>query len=287
MDRVITDSVFIALATRPDLETLELGKTITADLVSKAIDQQARNGADGRLFARLRKLACSIQSDGFTTLLPHLSQLNSLDVLIEPSDAPSNEMNHLLLEISTYCSNLMDLALENLALEGAYISPLSLVELAQKLSSLENLCISNEKMETEEFDTSHFASMVKALSHLKTLRLLFKCRLTEAALVDAAKSCETLARLEIWGSYNLRNLGNTEVSFPELKALELGHLVPPSVLTDAMATEAANAAGFLKRIAPSLEEFDVIFPNPFSEMVLREVDNKYCSKRRNEGMPIT
>ncbi|OTA89373.1 hypothetical protein M434DRAFT_14587 [Hypoxylon sp. CO27-5] len=45
MERVIADSVFIALATRHDLETLELRKTVTADLISKAVDQQARSGA--------------------------------------------------------------------------------------------------------------------------------------------------------------------------------------------------------------------------------------------------
>ncbi|OTA65761.1 hypothetical protein K449DRAFT_391722 [Hypoxylon sp. EC38] len=287
MDRVITGSVFIALATRSDLETLELRKTITADLISKAIDQQARSGADGRLFARLRRLTCAAQCDGFIALLPHLSQLDSLEVLIERSGAPSNEMDYLLLGMNSHCFNLRHLALEHLVPEGGHISPQPLVDLTQKLNQLEKLCISIENTEVDEFDTSHFASMVKALPHLKTLRLLFKCRLTEAALVEAAKSCDSLTRLKIWGSYNLQNLGKAEVSFPRLKALELGYLVLPAVPTGAMATEAANAAGLLKRIAPSLEEFDVMFPNTFSKMVSREVDNIHLSKKMDEGLPVT
>ncbi|KAI1135522.1 hypothetical protein F5Y05DRAFT_174211 [Hypoxylon sp. FL0543] len=273
MERVMTDSVFIALATKPDLETLGLRKGITADLVSKAVDQQARSGAEGRLFPRLSKLTCVAQPDGFAALLPHLSQLNSLDVVIKHSSASLNEMEYLLREVGTYCPGLRDLALEYAAAENFNISPRPLIQLAQRLTQLEKLCICSENMEVEGFDTSHFASLVKALPRLETLRLSFKCRLTEAALVEAAKSCEALTTLELWGSYDLRNVGETEVFFPKLKALELGQLVPPSVLADTAAAEAANAARLLKRIAPSLEEFDVTFPDPFSKMVSREVDN--------------
>ncbi|KAI0836226.1 hypothetical protein F5Y06DRAFT_112358 [Hypoxylon sp. FL0890] len=273
MGRVITDSVFIALATKSDLETLELQKRITADLVSKAVNQQARSGAEGRLFPRLSKLACVAQSDGIAALLPHLSQLNSLDVVIERGDAPSNEVENLLQDISTYCPNLRAMALECMAAESVYISPQSLVQLAQKLNQLEKLCISGENMAVEEFDTSHFASMAKALPRLETLRLLFNCRLTEAALVEAAKSCEALTVLEIWGTYDLRNLGEIEVSFPRLKTLELGQLVPPPVPADAVATEAAGTAKLLKRIAPSLEQFNIASADPFGKMVSREVDD--------------
>ncbi|KAI1411604.1 hypothetical protein F5Y13DRAFT_56390 [Hypoxylon sp. FL1857] len=281
MDKVITDSVFTTLATKPDLETLELQKTITTGLVSKALGQHTPSGAKGRLFPRLSKLACVAQSDGFTALLPHLSQLDSLDVRIEPGGDSSN-VSYLLLDVSMYCPNLRVTSLENLDPEGVHISPQSLVRLAERLNQLEKLCISNEKSKVEEFDVSHFASMVKALPRLRTLRLLFKCRLTEAALVEAANSCETLTELEIWGSYDLQNLAETEASFPKLKALELGYLVPPSVLTE-VATEAAKTAQFLKRIAPGLEEFSVVSPNPFGQMVSREVDGIYRSKSSDEG----
>ncbi|OTA89374.1 hypothetical protein M434DRAFT_108745 [Hypoxylon sp. CO27-5] len=179
-------------------------------------------------------------------------------------------MDHLLLDISSYCCNLRPLSLENLAPEGAHISPQSLVGLAQKLNRLEE-----------------HAFPTKTRKSKNSLRLSFKCHLTEAALVEAAKSYKTLTGLEIWGSYNLQNLGKTEVSFSKLKTLELGHLVPPSVLTDTMAMEAADAAGLLKRVAPSLEEFDVMFPNTFSKMVSREVDNINLSKKTDEGLPVT
>jgi hypothetical protein len=78
MDRVVNDDVFVALATRPDLQLLEIRKAITVELISIAESRQNQNHGE-RLFPQLRKLVCTGKIDGYFRLLPHLTQITHLD----------------------------------------------------------------------------------------------------------------------------------------------------------------------------------------------------------------
>ncbi|KAI1371606.1 hypothetical protein F4677DRAFT_304878 [Hypoxylon crocopeplum] len=264
VDRVVTDSVFIALAIRPGLEVFRLQKLVTASLVSKAVEEQTRRGASERLFPQLLELTCVAELDGLAALLPHLSQLTYLDTGLRRG---RTETHSSVPDISTHCPDLRVLLLEYAPTEDARIPPQTLVKLAEGLHELEQLGISGEKVEVEGFGLAQFASMVHALPCLKSLRLAFECQLTEAALVETSKSCgTTLTELEIGGSYDLRKLEGL-VLFPRLRSLGLGKLV--STATDMMVTkeEAVRTARLLKRIAPDLEDFNVISEDLFDDMV--------------------
>ncbi|KAI1101128.1 hypothetical protein F4804DRAFT_21741 [Jackrogersella minutella] len=273
MDRAITDSVFVALAVKPGIETLQFQLPITADLVSKAVDEQTRAGAQDQLFPQLRKVVCVGEPDGLLMLLPHFPQLTYLEASVMHSNDPSADVRDLLPDINANCLNLCTLKLEYLGEDSVHISSQTLVELAQGLGKLEELDISGDNIFTEGFDDSHFSRIVQVLPRLKVLQLSFTCDLTEASLVEAAKNCGmSLIDLEIGGSYDLQKLTKAGLRFPELQSLELGKLVPPSVPAGALATEAVGIARLLRDIAPNLEEFDVMSANSFSDMVENELD---------------
>ena len=74
----------------------------------------------------------------------------------------------------------------------------------------------------------------------------------------------------IWGSYNLSNLEESDISFPLLKELSLGKVVP-SGIPDDIATEAANNVRLLRRVAPNLEAVYFKVEDSFSIELSREI----------------
>jgi hypothetical protein len=124
MDRVVNDDIFVALATRPDLQSLEFQKAITAELVSFAKSRQYQNYGKRQLFPQLRKLVCTGEVDGLFSLLPHLTQLTHLETTLLGSHVSSVETSGSLLDIATYCPNLQFLNW-NILLPRIYISLLT------------------------------------------------------------------------------------------------------------------------------------------------------------------
>jgi hypothetical protein len=267
MDRVVTDDVFVALATRPDLQLLEFRKVITAELMSIAKSRQNRNYGERQLFPQLRKLVCTGEIDGLLSLLPHLTQLTQLETTILGSHVSSVEISCPLSDIATYCPNLQFLRLEYTPAQAVYISPDELVELSQSLPHLEHLQILGDHVRSPGLETVHIAKIAEALPSLKVLWLEFQCTLTEAALVEVGKGCgRTLIRCQLLGSYNLSNLEDSDILFPLLQELVLGKVVS-SASPDSIAREAENITRLLKRVAPNLKCFDVMVEDPISTIV--------------------
>jgi hypothetical protein len=122
MDRAVNDDIFVALATRLDLQSLEFQKAITAELVSLAKSRQYQNYGKRQLFPQLRKLVCTGEADGFFSLLPHLTQLTHLETTLLGSHVSFVETSGSLLDIAADCPNLQFLNLEYTTAEDIYIS---------------------------------------------------------------------------------------------------------------------------------------------------------------------
>ncbi|KAI8965494.1 hypothetical protein F5Y11DRAFT_312483 [Daldinia sp. FL1419] len=277
MNRAINESVIVALVTKPGLEILEFREPITADLASRIITERSRHGADGTPLPQLRELICVAEPGGLANLLPHLSNLTRLEATIVYEGSPSAEVQDCVIHgIGAHCVSLRTLKLEYKAAEGhrIHIPSEALVKLPQGLNKLEGLSISGNGIEAPGFGDRQFADLMQARPNLKILHLRFTCDLTESALIEVAKSCGTiLAELELEGTYNLLNLRESNVLFPQLASIELGELASSSsVADDAIATEAADIAQLLRKVAPKLEYFDVISGNPISDMVSDELD---------------
>jgi hypothetical protein len=72
--RAVNNGVFVALATWPDLQSLEFQKVITAELVSIANkSRQNQNYGERQLFPQLRKPVCTGEIDGLFSFQPHLT----------------------------------------------------------------------------------------------------------------------------------------------------------------------------------------------------------------------
>jgi hypothetical protein len=251
MDRVVNDDVFVALATRPNLQILEFQNVVTAELMSIAKSRQNQNHGKRQLFPQLRKLVCTGEIDGLISLLPHLTQLTHLETTILDSRVHIS----LLPEIATYCPNLQFLQLEYSTAQDISLSPDELIELSQALPHLEHLQISGDHISAPGLENVHISKIAEALPSLKVLELEFQCALTEAALVEVGKGCGgALTRCQLWGSYNLSNLEESDISFPLLQELILGKLVS-SASPENAARQAENIDRLLKRVAPNLEYF--------------------------------
>ena len=279
MDRVVNDDVFVALATRPDLQLLEIQKVITIELISNAKSRQNQNHGERQLFPQLRKLVCTGEIDGLFSLLPHLTQLTHLETTILGPHVSSIDIhcplpdiatycpNLQFLHIATYCPNLQFSQLECPTAREIYISPDELVEFSQALPHLEHLQFSGNHVRVPGLETVHIAKIAEALPSLKVLGLEFQCALTEAALVEVGKGCgRALTKCQLGGSYNLSNLEESDISFPLLQELMLGKLVS-SGSPDSTAREAENIARQIKRVAPNLECFEVMVEDSISPIV--------------------
>jgi hypothetical protein len=167
MDRVINDDVFVALATRPDLQFLEIRKVITIELISLAKNRQNQNHGRGLLFPQLQKLVCTGEIDGLFSLLPHLTQLTHLDITIQDSHVCFVDIHCPLLDIATFCLNLQFLQLDSFTARKMYISPDELVEFSQALPHLEHLEIEHVRAP----GLIKFGHLFKIAESIKDLRL--------------------------------------------------------------------------------------------------------------------
>jgi hypothetical protein len=77
-----------------------------------------------------------------------------------------------------------------------------------------------------------------------------------------------LTKYQLWGSYNLSNLEESDISFPLLQELVLEILVS-SASPDNAAREAENIDRLLKRVAPNLEYFNVMDSSNFKLLWFR------------------
>jgi hypothetical protein len=286
MDKVVNDDVFVALATRPDLQSLEFQMAVTPELVSLAKSRRNRNCGGGQLFPQLRKLIWIGDIDGLFSFLPHLTQLTHLEATILGRHISYVKTPGSLSDIATYCPKLQVLELRyataedldfelvkpSTTAEDIDISPDELVELAQRSQHLEHMEISGDHVRAPGLETVHIAKIVEALPSLRVLVLEFQCALTEAALVEVGKGCgKTLTECGLWGSYNLSNLEKSGISFPLLRDLVLEKVVS-SATPDSTANEAANNARLLKRVAPNLESFIIIVRDSFAREVRTRVN---------------
>ena len=276
MSRAINDEVFVALASRSTLQSLESQHAITADLVSLAesrqhIKKKKKKHGEGeapQLFPCLDKLVCTATFDGFVRLLPHLRQLTHLEATIISNGSATSTGSHGFLQRIPACSpHLRILKLRYSTTEETSINPSELVHLAQGLPHVEQLEITGH-VRAPELESTHIATIAEALPNLRVLRLAFPCSLTEAALTGLGQRCGGggMTDCALWGCYDLRNLEGSGVSFPLLRDLVLGELVPPPADGN-MDRRAINAARLVKELAPNLDSFDVVAEDSFAALV--------------------
>lgn len=269
MDRVVTDDVFVALATRSSLVSLGLHKVLTAKLISfaerhqKDVDPPTEQQRGERtLFPRLQHLVCTAEAEGLVSLLPHLSQLTSLDTKVVNNHTSDTATEGSLSLLPASCPNLQILKMEYTASGATDVSSDELVMLAQKLQHLQHLHLHGKNVRANELGNAHIAKIVEALPSLKVFQLALQCALTEVALTEVGKSCgRTLVACELWGRYNLSRLEGNGTLFPALEELVLGEIVssaPPD-----------QTARLLKRFAPNLTSFESISEESFAQAVER------------------
>lgn len=265
MDQVATDEVFVALATRPSLQSLQFQQTINGDLISLAESQQTNQHDEAQLFPCLDKLVCRATFGGLVRLLPYLRQVTHLEATIVSDGHTSTGSDTLLEAIPASSPHLCILKLEYSGVRPVPVSPSGLVHLAQGLPHIQQLEISGQ-VRAPELQDHHMSKIVEALPDLRILHLAFECSLTEAALIELGhERGSSMTDCELWGSYALRNLRGSDVSFPVLRDLVLGKLVPPAF--GDTKSEAASAARVVKGLAPNLTSFDVVTGDAFASLV--------------------
>ncbi|KAI0381188.1 hypothetical protein F5Y04DRAFT_289078 [Hypomontagnella monticulosa] len=264
--------IFVALATKPNLEVLEFERTITARLVSEAFEKQILNDSGGMLFPKLRKLVCVGEPSGLRRLSPYLLQLTHLEANIKCDRAGSAEaQDSVVHSIAICCPNLYTLKLRYLGPKVAVIPSQALVNLAQGNSQLKTLRIADAKV--EDFYDPHFIGMVRALPRVEHLSLRFQCHLTAASLIAAARNCgTTLVEFEIEADIDLRNETQTDVSFSELTSFTVGKFAHSDPFkTRITEAEVSNKAQFLKALAPKLTHFSSILNSAVTGRIIDEV----------------
>ncbi|CAD6592702.1 MAG: hypothetical protein ASARMPRED_006638 [Alectoria sarmentosa] len=217
----ISDEVFFHLASRPNLDTLQISaQNITPNLIKrmqKAVDQP---------FPGLSHLSCFSQSEAFRQFSRHLSKLTNLH--LDLLDIASNTFHDLCS-----CTSLVSLALDFSYCSrfdaNSHIPPEGLLALAKSCTHLQSLSVMHSSLsEPNDSGITNITDdvikeFVALLPGLSCFRLRIKTNLTHRVLRVLGEGCADLKICSIDGKHlDLRLLGGDgPVLFPQLVCLEI------------------------------------------------------------------
>jgi hypothetical protein len=270
MDNVVTDDIFINLATRPGLRTLGLQKRLTPQLISSAayneqgLRTQGQTQGQRQLFPDLHELTCTAEAEGILSLSSHLPQLAHLELTLVSNYAFTTPSDGLLPLLSNACPNLQFLDISYNATGTTDLHPTELLILAQKLQHLKHLHLHGDNILARELQDAHIVRMAQYLKEVEVLQLGFKCTLTDKALRGVGEYCgNTLVECELQATCNLSSLDREDALFPALRELIIGQVSHSSNSPD----QIINEAKMLQRCAPRLEFFQSIGEGSFGKAV--------------------
>lgn len=273
MGNVVTDDIFINLATRPGLRSLALQKCLTPQLISDAIyhrqelQPQQQVQEEGKLFTDLCELTCTAETEGILSLSSYIPQLSRLDLTLMSNYTFTTPSGGLLPLLSASCPNLQFLHIQYNWEEVIDLHE-ELLVLAQNLQHLKHLHLHGDNILARELRDTHIIRIAQEVKEMEVLRLGFQCTLTEEALIGLGKYCGgTLVECELWGTFNLAGLDSEGVLFPVLKELTVEKIVSTSASPNQITDDAGKIAGVLHRCAPRLEFFESMDESLFDQAV--------------------
>ncbi|KAI1458611.1 hypothetical protein F4805DRAFT_456639 [Annulohypoxylon moriforme] len=275
MDHIVGNDVFRTLAKSSNLRALDFRLQITARLVDEALANRQEFSSNKQLFGELKRLICIAHYQGITRLLSHLPKLTHLEVSINGADHPETMGRDLFPELLKLRLQLRVLKIEYLCGYPIQIDPIMMRDFVREGGwNMERLEVSGKMVEGTGF-TRPVLDILQSAGNLRFLRLSMKCDLTEVALrAAAAFGGRRLIELDIGGTYDfdklLRMFSTKKFTFGEqFKFLGIGKLiVPPFDLNiEELEPKADEFARLVKAIAPSIEDFNVLDPDKFTDMV--------------------
>lgn len=261
LEDVITDEVFVHLASRPNLVALDSSYTFLRLSRVKAV----QNTVD-QPFHEMVSLECFSESKAFSELGRHLTRLTKLNLRMV--DAASTTVFDLCS-----CTSLVSL---DLTFHVHYhFPPEDLLALAKSCSHLRNFrvrpCWSGSDINdiTDINDINNITDdviqgFVALLPGLSCFRLKIKTNLTHRALEVLGEGCANLKICSLQGKFDLRLLeSNGSVLFPRLEYLELQ--------PGERCLSVAMAADILHRHAPRVEGLLTGYSWDFKAAVYKEM----------------
>ncbi|KAE8142375.1 hypothetical protein BDV38DRAFT_153635 [Aspergillus pseudotamarii] len=270
MDDFVDDQMLTYLARRHGLEDLELGQTITYEMIQKAFQ-----GAEAP-FRSIRRLTVQLESKAVEPLTAAIKSATNLLLTVEDNELSPLPLVRPLINLTeleiVFCREAIWPATDLLALK--------------RLKNLRRLCISSLE-DPPAFPTltdQEFIQLFGNLGELQHLVFQAQCNLSTVAITSLGTHCRHLESCEIFGSYDLHGWSTIERPlFPQLRQFELGATVTgeresqPSSLT----VDAQMLARLIVEHAPNLEELYLQDHDEFSKMVVAafkaQTGNEYNS----------
>ncbi|KAB8231636.1 uncharacterized protein BDW43DRAFT_135697 [Aspergillus alliaceus] len=267
MERFLDDQMFAYFARRHDLEELEFGKTITYEMVEKALD-----GIQSP-FKYIQRLTVPAESKALKLLAPTIKSVTTLELNVEdsqfnPLPLVSSLVNLRELEIAPQWASWS--ATDFLALKGL-----------KNLRRLEIYPIEDD-LTSPNLTDPDFVQIFANMSELQQISFQVQCTLSTAAITSLGQHCRQLTSCDLLGSYYLNSWLNIERPlFPHLRQLELGAIIPEEQgpQPPSSTTRAQKLAHLIVEHAPNLEQLQLWDRDEFSKEVVAafkaETGNEY------------
>ena len=216
----IHDDVYVHLASRPNLTSLETNHTITLGLINQM------QGAVQQPFPELVHLKCHSESKAISQLSRHLTELTKIDLILV--DAAEN----MVFDICS-CTRLVSLELyflHNSHFDAkSHFPPESLLALADSCSHLQNFSVTHAIADPmyghgiTDINDDVIQKFVALLPGLSRFRLQIQSNVTDRALKILGQGCASMKDCALAGKiFNLQLLGNSgPVLFPQLENLKI------------------------------------------------------------------
>ncbi|KNG82188.1 hypothetical protein ANOM_009130 [Aspergillus nomiae NRRL 13137] len=270
MDAFVDDQMLAYLARHNGLEDLELGKTITYEMIERAMD-----GVEAP-FKSIRRLTVQLKSKAVEPLTAAIKSATNLVLTVD-----DNELSPLPLVRSLTKLTELEIAF---CQDGIW--PATDLLALKELKNLRRLCISSfeDPPAFPALTDQEFIQVFEDMRGLQDLVFQVQCKLSIVAITSLGTHCRELESCEIFGSYDLRGWSTIERPlFPHLRQLELGAAVPAERVSESssMTTHAQVVAQLIVEHAPNLEEFYLQDHDEFSNQVVAafkaQTGNKYNS----------
>lgn len=223
MEKVINDDTVVYLAGKDNLRSLGLGPELTVKALDRALETVPTP------FKHVESLDIKLSSAALRLLLPHLSQVQDLELTIKDND------RSVLVQLSALK------ALRSLAVSYACIADLTSSEILSlnQLKNLETLTLtgSDEDMEPNHLDCFQFTdddldTLLSQLPRLKTLQFGLQTMMTSNALQIVAKYCPLLNTLQLFVPIKLSTIlpesPDAKPMLPKLISLDIADFECPN-----------------------------------------------------------
>ncbi|KAJ5095324.1 hypothetical protein NUU61_004680 [Penicillium alfredii] len=223
---VIDEGIFHRIILRPNLEMLSLGQDIP--LRWETIARIANELPQTRLFPALRYLDIAAEDKVLRFLLPKLVNLQGVSLnQTNPSLHPGD---HVLGTLSS-CSRMEDIVFES---DHTTVITNTFLKLAANCPELRKFELGDTCQCDHGFTDGLLETLASRWKYLTTLNFPFAAKLSIGSLVSLARHCPRLYDVKLMADLELHDLAHesTDITFPCLDALELGHITTSMLQSD-------------------------------------------------------